>query len=133
MIYTVYAQQDNMTFVMRRENGHLSVCGFYFGSPDDEATRMFTDKLTADIDEMIDVYSTGGGFYNAEYIEDGVRYIVSNEYADCLSAYRDSDLTDMIYSINVDDITDDKQMEIYLDLRDELVKQSRAYGFSIYH
>lgn len=100
MIYTVYAQQDDMTFVMRRENGHLSVCGFYFGSPDEEATKTFTDKLTAEMDGMIDVYSTGGGFYNAECIENGVHYIVSNEYADCLSAYRDEELTDMIFSTN---------------------------------
>ena len=51
--YAVYAGHDDMTFIMEEttENGKtkLSVVGFYFGEPDDEATKEYVNSLTAEI------------------------------------------------------------------------------------
>ena len=33
MTYTVYAKEDDMTFIMERTENTLSVIGFYFGEP----------------------------------------------------------------------------------------------------
>ncbi|WP_187620337.1 hypothetical protein [Selenomonas ruminis] len=55
MIYTVYAKHDDMTFIMEEKTGGgkrtLSVVGFYFGEPDDSATKEYTNSLTAEFDE----------------------------------------------------------------------------------
>ena len=49
-IYTVYAEHDDMTFIMRKDEKSLEVVGFYFGEPDDEATARFADDLRADFE-----------------------------------------------------------------------------------
>ena len=46
-IYTIYAKEDDMTFIMEEDEKTLSVVGFYFGEPDDKATEMFAGKQTA--------------------------------------------------------------------------------------
>ena len=55
MIYTVYAKNDDMTFIMEekhlKKERTLSVVGFYFGPPDDIATNEYTNSLTAVFDE----------------------------------------------------------------------------------
>lgn len=55
MIYTVYAKEDDMTFIMKgtinEDDGNeerLECVGWYFGSPDDDATKKFTGKLYAE-------------------------------------------------------------------------------------
>lgn len=52
-IYTVYAEKDDMTFIITKdkETCTISVTGFYFGEPDDDATQAFNNKpLTAELD-----------------------------------------------------------------------------------
>lgn len=44
MIYTIYAEHDDITFIMKKEGNTLEVIGFYFGEPDDEATKEFAGK-----------------------------------------------------------------------------------------
>ncbi len=55
MIYTVYAEKDDMTFIMEEkpleDKRLLSVIGFYFGKPDDEATKQYTNSLTAELED----------------------------------------------------------------------------------
>ena len=55
MIYTVYAEKDDMTFIMEEKNEvgkrKLSVIGFYFGEPNDENTEDFSYDLTAEFDD----------------------------------------------------------------------------------
>lgn len=50
-IYTVYAKDDDMTFIMRETrngvNKVVEVVGFYFGEPDEDATEEFRDSLFA--------------------------------------------------------------------------------------
>ena len=52
MIYTIYAEKDDMTFIMEEKKESdkrtLSVIGFYFGPPEDEATSEYTNSLTAE-------------------------------------------------------------------------------------
>lgn len=50
-IYTVYAKEDNLTFIMEETEASLSVKGFYFGEPDEKATKIFYDSLTAHFEE----------------------------------------------------------------------------------
>lgn len=52
MIYTVYAEADDMTFIMKSEKiegtideATLEVVGYYWGKPNDESTRDMTGKL----------------------------------------------------------------------------------------
>ena len=47
MIYTVYAEHDDMTFIMKEEDNTLEVTGFYFGPPDAAATEKFNGELKA--------------------------------------------------------------------------------------
>lgn len=49
-IYTVYAEHDDMTFIMQEKYNTISVIGFYFGKPNNEATEKFKNNLTATID-----------------------------------------------------------------------------------
>ena len=55
MIYTVYARNDDMTFIMEEKTTGkkrtLSVVGFYFGEPDESATKEYTNSLTAEFDD----------------------------------------------------------------------------------
>ena len=51
-IYTVYAKNDDMTFIMcdTTEDGEISsteVVGWYWGEPNDEATAHFVGKVKA--------------------------------------------------------------------------------------
>jgi len=54
MIYTVYAKEDDITFIMEDTDNTISVKGFYFGEPDEKATKEFTGKLTAHIEKLED-------------------------------------------------------------------------------
>lgn len=54
MIYTVYAKEDDMTFIMEDTDSTITVKGFYFGEPDDEATKQYIGKLTAHIEKLED-------------------------------------------------------------------------------
>ena len=47
MIYTVYAEHDDMTFIMKEEDNTLEVTGFYFGPPDAAATEKFNGESKA--------------------------------------------------------------------------------------
>ena len=51
MIYTVFAEKDDLTFIMEEKTVDnkrtLSVVGFYFGEPDEEATKEYINSLTA--------------------------------------------------------------------------------------
>ena len=47
MIYTVYAEKDDMTFIIEEEGNEITVKGFYFGEPDEEATKKYYGGLTA--------------------------------------------------------------------------------------
>ena len=53
MIYTVYAREDDMTFIMNEDMlAHtISVVGFYFGEPDDEATIKYTNNTVAYLED----------------------------------------------------------------------------------
>ena len=46
-VYTLYSQEGDITFIMEDKKNITSVVGFYFGEPDEEATRIFRGKLTA--------------------------------------------------------------------------------------
>ena len=47
-VYTVYAKNDDMTFIMHDEEDKLSVTGWYFGEPDAEATQIYDGDLVAE-------------------------------------------------------------------------------------
>ena len=55
-IYTAYAPDQNITFVMEEKKLEhstiVSVCGFYYGKPSDEGTKTYRNDLSA---EIIDV------------------------------------------------------------------------------
>ena len=51
MIYTVYAQNDDMTFIMKQTDGKLECVGWYFGDPDEELTEQYVGKLAAEFEE----------------------------------------------------------------------------------
>lgn len=50
-IYTVYAEKDDITFIMKDTEDTISVVGFYFGEPDTAATYRFMGSLTAHIEK----------------------------------------------------------------------------------
>ena len=51
MIYTVYAQNDDMTFIMKQTDNSLECVGWYFGKPDEEATKQYVGNLVAEFEE----------------------------------------------------------------------------------
>ena len=55
MIQTIYAEKDDMAFIMEdKTDGKkrtLSVIVFYFGEPDESATEEYLHSLTAEFDE----------------------------------------------------------------------------------
>ena len=46
MVYTIYAQKENMTFIMEDNEGNVSCRGFYPGSPNSEFTQKYTNSYT---------------------------------------------------------------------------------------
>lgn len=46
-IYTLYSQEGDITFVMEDKEKSTSVVGFYYGEPNEKATKIFRGKLTA--------------------------------------------------------------------------------------
>lgn len=50
MTYEVYAEADDMTFIMEDKDGTVEVKGFYFGSPDAEATKKYYGSLKAEFE-----------------------------------------------------------------------------------
>ncbi|GEM_PF-6294953 len=46
-VYTMYSAEGDMTFIMEDKGNTTSVVGFYYGTPDDEATKEFYGKTTA--------------------------------------------------------------------------------------
>ena len=49
-IYTVYSQNGDMTFIIEDKCYTTSVVGFYYGEPDEESTKEFYGKLTAEFE-----------------------------------------------------------------------------------
>lgn len=49
-IYEIYAEHDDITFIMEDCNISLEVKGFYFGKPNKEATKQFYGSLKAEFD-----------------------------------------------------------------------------------
>ena len=51
MIFTIYAKDDDMTYIMEdktvNKEKYLSVVGFYFGKPNEADTKEYTGSLTA--------------------------------------------------------------------------------------
>ena len=54
MIYTVYAEKDDLTFIMqdteREGKTIVKVIGFYYGEPSEELTEEYTGKLVAELE-----------------------------------------------------------------------------------
>ena len=48
MIYTVYAEMDDMTFIMEDTDEEIRVIGFYFGEPNEEDTKLFEGGTVAE-------------------------------------------------------------------------------------
>lgn len=49
-IYTVYAEKDDMTFIMEEADNYIKVIGFYFGEPSDDCTEKYKGSLVAEIE-----------------------------------------------------------------------------------
>ena len=49
-VYTLYSQEGDITFIMEDKKNTTSVVGFYYGEPNDENTREFRGKLTAEFE-----------------------------------------------------------------------------------
>lgn len=47
-IRTAYAEADDMTFIIKETETSTEVIGFYWGEPDEEATKKFIGKLKAE-------------------------------------------------------------------------------------
>jgi len=47
-IYTAYAAETDITFIMEDKGNTTRVAGFYYGIPDNEATKQFYGKLMAE-------------------------------------------------------------------------------------
>ena len=52
MIYTVYAEKDDMTFIMQQNDQEIKVTGFYFGPPNEQDTEIYKNDLKATIKEQ---------------------------------------------------------------------------------
>lgn len=52
MIYPVYSESHDMTFIMEEIDSTLSVMGFYFGEPYEKATEQFYNELAAEIETI---------------------------------------------------------------------------------
>jgi hypothetical protein len=54
MIYTAYAEKDDLTFIMEEteKDGKtiVKVIGFYYGEPNEELTEEYKGKLTAELE-----------------------------------------------------------------------------------
>lgn len=76
--------------------------------------------------EQTEVYSTGGGFYTAEYRNGNLVYIIENDYTHCLSLFDGSKDEDelfmpenMIYSIE-DTKLNSYQTQIYVGMLEKM-------------
>ena len=53
-VYTVYAKDNDMTFIMEEEEQDnrvkVTVKGFYYGEPNEDNTKQFYNDLTAEFD-----------------------------------------------------------------------------------
>lgn len=47
-IYTVYSKEEDLTFIMEETESSLEVKGFYFGEPEDDATKKYYGDLKAE-------------------------------------------------------------------------------------
>ena len=56
MIYTVYAEKDDMTFIMQQNDQEIKVTGFYFGPPNEQDTETYKNDLKATIKEKQEKY-----------------------------------------------------------------------------
>lgn len=50
MIYMVYSPEADITFIMKDQKKTISVVGFYYGEPDEEATKRFYGRLIAEFE-----------------------------------------------------------------------------------
>lgn len=46
-IYTAYSPETDMTFILEDTERFTKVVGFYYGEPDEEATKIYYGKLVA--------------------------------------------------------------------------------------
>ena len=76
--------------------------------------------------KQTEVYSTGGGFYTAEYRQGNLVYIIENDYTHCLSLFdgnKDEDELfmpeNMIYSIE-DTKLNSYQTQIYVAMLEKM-------------
>ncbi|VIG16530.1 Uncharacterised protein [Clostridioides difficile] len=46
-IYTLYSQEGDITFIMKDCSNSTSVIGFYYGEPNEEATKKYIGNCTA--------------------------------------------------------------------------------------
>ena len=45
--YPVYSKEHDMTFIIKENGNEISVCGFYFGEPNEYFTKEYAGKLMA--------------------------------------------------------------------------------------
>lgn len=111
--------------------------------------RPTLEDIVDDLDELrplykelnvpkLDVYSTGGGWYEASLYTDGGVYVVCNEFANCLSFYSVDDRKceelfmeeDMVFSLDRGELQN-RALEIYNTLHSELMKKSLDWHFNM--
>lgn len=49
-VYTAYSEEADITFIMEDRGNTTSVVGFYYGEPDEEATKRYRGKLVAEFE-----------------------------------------------------------------------------------
>lgn len=49
-IYTAYSKEADITFIMEDNDKTTRVAGFYYGEPDDKATKIYYGKLVAEFE-----------------------------------------------------------------------------------
>lgn len=51
-IYTIYSSEEDLSFIMEETDTSLEVKGFYFGEPNEEATKTYYNKLKAEFNDL---------------------------------------------------------------------------------
>lgn len=84
MVYTIYAEKENMTFIMDENDGQLSCKGFYPGAPDPEATEKnmnsFTINKKAKTDYKCASFFAGVGGIDIGFEQAGFETLYANEF-----------------------------------------------------
>ena len=133
MIYTVYAKDNDMTFIMKNVKSEniesLECVGWYFGKPCEDLTKSFEGKLKAEfVNEgkcQPETYSTGGGCWETSIKDGDIEYYIDNLFPRCL-CWRKGETEGW------DDVKTAEEKEIYNALLDQMKSDSKEYGFKIY-